>query len=237
MTRSRLAEHLETAIRQEDPARKLHLAGIVLANDPADVGARAIAALCFPDLRRAVPMLDAVAEAARRPGALADASPAVKAVVEVVRASREAVGLEPHAVTERLSGLVRKDLPDGVLAPVARLLMSAAASTGDADALYMALKRGNALRSLKPEAAWFGYVHAALLRKPEAGLALDAAVAACPGVRDMLEGARPMPEPANPGAFTGLGDAVILAAVAPGVFRAGGLPGRKPERKQATRAA
>jgi hypothetical protein len=228
MTDPRLVEHLETAVRQRVAARRLRLAGIVLASAPLDPVATALVGLSLERLDEAAPFVDRAIALARVPGSLDGLSATLRAVVETARAVHEMARLDPHAACERLSGLVRMDLPDPLAEGVVRLALAASAATGDEDLAHRALERAKGLPGLGRETAWFAYFAAKRMGKPGADGLLEAAEAGTPAVRACLEGAGPMPEAGNPGAFAEAGDDALLAAVLPGLFRVGGLPDRKP---------
>jgi len=204
----------------------MRLAGMVLSASPGHPAAIALVGLGLEDLAEASPFLDRAAALSRGMGTKGF-SPAVRALVQVARATCELVALEPHAAGERLSGLVGTGLPEPLDEAVTRLTLAAASCTGESEIMAGALERVVGLPALNREAAWFAYLHAKRLGKPGAADLLDAAEAAMPSLRAILEGARPIPKAGNPGAFAGAGDAPALAAVLPGLFAAGGLPGRK----------
>lgn len=225
MKRDHAIEHLETALGQRDPARRLRLVALALQADPRNPAGTALAALSVQDLGEAAHLLDRTAVLARDPRALAGLGRELRLCVDAALAARDLVTLKPHDAAER--SLMSLGASGAVGTALKRIAMAACAATGDVEGLARALAASRGDAALARETAWFGYIVARETGAAAADALLASAMAQAGGVADGLDGDGPLPAPGNPGALDG-GEAPARAAVLPALFRAGALPGNLP---------
>ncbi len=225
MKREHAIEHLETALGQRDPARRLRLVALALRSDPRNPAGLALAALSVPTLDLAAPFLERAAEAARDPRSLSGLGRGLRSCVEAALAVRDLASLRPHDAADRAMPALSVEGPAGTA--LKRIAMAACAATGDVEGLSRALAASEGDAALARETAWFGYLLARETGSASAPALLAAAMGLAGGVAACLDGDGPLPVPGNPGALDGCEDSA-RAAVLPALFRAGGLPDGLP---------
>lgn len=214
---ARAVEHLESALLQGDPRRRLALVALALKASPGSPLAHGVLALSLPALDDAARHLEVACKVARTPKG-PELSPALGTVRTLCLAVRDLAAQDAHSSLERTSPLLRGEASGPLAVALVRTHLAAAAACGDMGQLAAGLAHaGRMPEAFVLELPWFAYLLASAQGKPEAG-ALAAKAGREAGV--VLDGVvKPAPEtaPGNVGYLGKADGAIARGAVLPGL--------------------